>query len=277
MILNLDDAALAAADAFVRTHGAPPTMGVVLGSGLGAFAERLQGAVTIPYGDIPHAPVSKVQGHAGALVIGELGGVRMAVLSGRVHAYEGHSWERVTFLVRMLARWGVKGAVLTNAAGGVNLGFTPGDLMLITDHLNMLGGSPLVGDNEERFGPRFVDMTHAYDKAYQAHFVAAAAEQKVKLQRGVYAAMLGPTYETPAEIRMLRTMGADAVGMSTVPETIALRHLGVRVAALSCITNAAAGISGDTLSHAEVKEVADRSADAFIRLLAAALPRLATA
>ena len=278
MTLNLDDAALSAADAFVRRHGAPPTLGVVLGSGLGAFADKLTNAVKIPYGDIPHAPLSKVPGHAGALVIGELagvaGGLRIAVLSGRVHAYEGHSWERVTFLVRLLARLGVKGAVLTNAAGGVNLSFTPGDLMLITDHLNMLGGSPLVGENEERFGPRFVDMTHAYDKAFQAQFIAAAEAQGVKLQRGVYAAMLGPTYETPAEIRMLRTMGADAVGMSTVPETIALRHLGVRVAALSCITNAAAGISGETLSHAEVKEVADRSADAFIRLLAAALPRL---
>ena len=277
MTLNLDDAALSAADVFVRRHGAPPTLGVVLGSGLGAFADKLTNATKIPYSEIPHAPLSKVPGHAGALVIGELAGVRIAVLSGRVHSYEGHSWERVTFMVRMLARWGAKGAVLTNAAGGVNLGFTPGDLMLLADHLNMLGGSPLVGENEERFGPRFVDMTHAYDKAYQAQFIAAAEAEKIKLQRGVYAAMLGPTYETPAEIRMLRTMGADAVGMSTVPETIALRHLGVRVAALSCITNAAAGISGEVLSHAEVKEVADRSADAFIRLLANALPRLVAA
>jgi purine-nucleoside phosphorylase len=275
--LNLDDAALAAAATLLRRHGAPPALGVVLGSGLGAFADRLENAIAIPYAEIPHAPLSRVIGHAGSLVIGELGGVRMAVLSGRVHAYEGHSWERVTFLVRLLARWGIKGAVLTNAAGGINLSFTPGDLMLLTDHINLLGGSPLVGDNDERFGPRFLDMTHAYDPAYAAQFAVAAAQEKLTLQHGVYAAMLGPAYETPAEIRMLRALGADAVGMSTVPETLALRHLGVRVAALSCITNAAAGISGEALSHAEVKAVADRVADRFVRLLAATLPRLAAA
>ncbi len=274
---NIDLEALSAATESLKKHGPAPALAVVLGSGLGAFAEQLNNPTRISYVDIPRAPSTHVQGHAGVLVLGEIAGLRVAVLSGRVHAYEGHGWERATFLVRALARWGSKSFLLTNAAGGVNESFQPGDLMLLKDHLNLTGGSPLLGENDDSVGPRFLDLTEAYDRKYQDVIRAAAKESNVPLREGVYAGLLGPSYETPAEIRMLRTLGADAVGMSTVAETIALRHLGVRVAAISCITNAGAGISGVALSHAEVKEVADKSAGRFIALLTASLKGIASA
>lgn len=272
---NADLLKLEQTAAWLRALGTAPPIGVILGSGLGAFGERLRDARVFPYQDIPHAPVSQIIGHAGKLIVGELDGTRVAVLSGRVHGYEGHALERVVFLARALGLWGVGRMVVTNAAGAVNTGFHPGDLMLIADHLNLMGRNPLEGHNEDALGPRFLDLTRAYDPLFADTLRATATDAKVTLREGVYAALSGPNYETPAEIRMLRTLGADAVGMSTVPEVIALRHLGVRVAALSCITNYGAGITGQTLSHAEVKETADRVAGVFGRLLQDALPRLA--
>ncbi len=208
-----------------------PVVGVVLGSGLGAWADGLSGVAKIPYADVPHMARSSVAGHAGNLCVGRSAGVPVACLQGRVHMYEGHEPERVVFGVRLLARLGCRAVVLTNAAGGLEASFSPGDLMLIVDHLNLMFKNPLTGHNEAGLGPRFPDMTEAYDRELNQLAREAAREAGVTLREGVYAGLLGPTYETPAEIRMLRTLGADAVGMSTVPETIALRHLGARVVA----------------------------------------------
>jgi purine-nucleoside phosphorylase len=245
-----------------------PAVGLVLGSGLGGLAETLTEAERVPYAEIPGMPVSAVAGHAGNLWFGTLAGVSVACLQGRVHAYEGHDLPEVCFGVRLLAALGCRTVLLSNAAGGIAPGLAAGDLMLITDHLNLTGKNPLVGPNDGR-GPRFLDMTQAYDLEVQAAARRAAERVGVELREGVYAGLLGPTYETPAEVRMLATLGASAVGMSTVFETIALRHRGIRVGAISCITNLAAGISKSLLSHAEVQETADRVQRRFIELVGA--------
>lgn len=252
-----------------------PVVGVVLGSGLGAWADGLHPQDRFPYGEIPHMPHSTVVGHAGNLCLGRTYDVPVACLQGRVHLYEGHVPDRVVFGVRLLARLGCSVVLLTNAAGGIDPAFTPGDLMLVTDHINLMGKNPLIGANESSLGPRFPDMTEAYDPALRGAAIEAAQEAEVTLQTGVYAGLLGPTYETPAEIRMLRTLGVSAVGMSTVPEVIALRHLDVRVAAISCITNLAAGLSPNKLDHSEVEATANRTRDRFARLLSAWVRRAA--
>lgn len=244
--------------------GEAPRVGLVLGSGLGALADELEGAQRLAYADIPHLPTSSVAGHAGKLCVGQLEGVAVACLQGRVHAYEGHPLSRVVFGVRLLAELGCSVVLLSNAAGGIADRLQPGSLMRIEDHLNLLGDSPLRGACAR--GPRFPDLTQAYDAELGRLCQRAAGEARVQLDVGVYAALLGPSYETPAEIRMLRALGADAVGMSTVPEVIALRQMGVRVGAVSCITNLAAGRSSRPLSHAEVEATAARVRAEFSRL-----------
>lgn len=267
----------AAANAVASKVPMAPVLGVVLGSGLGSFADSLHGKVVIPYRDIPFMPVSTVVGHAGNLCFGTIAGTPIACLQGRVHLYEGHSPDRVVFGVRLLAQLGCQAVLLTNAAGGIKAGFQAGDLMLVTDHLNLMGKNPLAGPNDERFGPRFPDLTRAYDPELRHLAKEAATELRLDLREGVYAGLLGPSYETPAEISMMRILGADAVGMSTVPEVIALRHRGVRVAAISCITNLAAGISPTPLSHAEVEETARHSRDRFVSLLTAWIRKIVPA
>ncbi len=254
-----------------------PAAGVVLGSGLGDFADRLGRAVAIPYEEIPYFPVSRVPGHPGRLVVGELadpaGPVAVATMQGRVHGYEGWTPEEVAFGARVLCGLGVRALLVTNAAGGVNPSFAPGDLVRITDHLNLSGQNPLTGENDDRLGPRFPDLSDAYDPRLGAALDEAAAELGIPLRSGVYACMAGPSYETPAEVRMLRALGADLVGMSTVPEVIAARHMGVPVAGLSVVTNYAAGLSRRPLSHEEVAETAARVKDRLAPLVAAFLPR----
>jgi len=257
--------ALEAAAQFLRPRFPAPQLGLVLGSGLGHLADQIEIVARVPYGDIPLMPAPSVLGHGGELLVGRLAGTLVACLSGRVHLYEGHAPERVVFGVRLLARLGVEAVVLTNAAGGIAPQAGPGTFLVIGDHLNLTGQSPLAGPNDERLGPRFPDMTVAYDAELRELLVTLGAELGVPLQRGTYAGLLGPSYETPAEIRMLEVMGASAVGMSTVLEVVALRHMGVRVAAVSCITNWAAGKSAALLSHAEVAEVATRVKEQFGR------------
>lgn len=254
--------------------GRTPDVAIVLGSGLGDFASGLAEPTVVAYGDIPHWPASAVVGHAGTLVAGTLAGRRVAALSGRVHVYEGHAMGVVTFGIRVLGRLGVKILVLTNAAGGINLDFKPGTLMVIDDHLNLMGGNPLIGPNEERFGPRFPDMTEVYSRRLRAVADEAAAARGVAIRHGIYAALHGPSYETPAEIRFLRTIGADAVGMSTAPEAIVARHMGLEVLGLSCITNPAAGVLPQPLVHDEVMEVARRVRGEFSALLEGIVERL---
>jgi len=244
-----------------------PAIGVVLGSGLGAFADALEDAVAVPFDDIPHFPAATVVGHGGALVVGRSRGVPVAVMKGRVHFYEGYSLDQVVFPVRVLGRLGVSTVVFTNAAGAINPSFAPGDLMVIEDHLNLLG-SPLLGPNEDALGPRFPDMSEAYDRRLRAVAEAACRAASVRCHRGVYVGLTGPSYETPAEIRMFRTLGADAVGMSTVPEVIAARHMGIRVAGLSCLTNMAAGVSKAPLDHREVLETGERVKAGLLEVLA---------
>ena len=246
-----------------------PKIASVLGSGLGDFAGSLGSAVSMPYGELPHWPASRVVGHEGRLVIGTSRGKTIAALAGRCHGYEGHDLRTVTFAVRALGLLGVKTLVLTNAAGGVNTGFSQGALMVIDDHINLMGGNPLVGANDDRFGPRFPDMTEVYSARLRTIAVEAARREGVPLEQGVYIAVHGPSYETPAEIRYLRTIGADAVGMSTVPEAIAARHMGIDVLGISCITNMAAGVLPTPLVHDEVMEVARRVRSQFIALLTA--------
>jgi purine-nucleoside phosphorylase len=266
----------AAAEAIRRKAKREPRIGLVLGSGLGAFAEKLADRTAIPYARIPGFPVpSGVVGHAGEFVLGTVGDTPVAVLSGRIHYYEGRSMAEVVFPVRVLARLGVGAVVLTNAAGGVRLTFKPGDLMVLTDHINGLAANPLIGGNEEALGARFPDMSAVYDPGLRKVIQAEARRLKIPLRQGVYVGLQGPSYETPAEIRMWRKLGADAVGMSTVPEAIALRHAGVRVAGISTITNMAAGVLRQTLNHAEVMETARRVGARFVRLLQAAVPRIA--
>jgi purine-nucleoside phosphorylase len=254
--------------AILRRGVAPgPRVGVVLGSGLGAFADTLTHLVKIPYADLPHLPPSGVKGHNGHLCFGDAGGIPVVCMQGRVHFYEGHPVESVVHGVRTMARLGARRVLLTNAAGGLDPTWSPGDLMVVTDHLNLMGVSPLRGANDEALGPRFLDMTHAYDVELQEALREVATAASIPLRAGVYAAVPGPSYETPAEVRMLRALGAHAVGMSTVPEVLALRHMGVEVAALSCIANLAAGISASLLSHAEVEEVARTRQDALVSLV----------
>jgi purine-nucleoside phosphorylase len=229
--------------------GAVPDTAIVLGSGLGDFADRLAGAYVAPYGDLPNWPPSAVVGHSGRLVIGNIADRRVAALAGRAHFYEGHDLETVVFAVRVMGRLGVKQVILTNAAGGINTGFAQGALMIIDDHINLLGSNPLVGRNDERLGVRFPDMSEVYSSRMRGIADEAAAATGVPVQHGVYVATHGPSYETPAEIRFFRTIGADAVGMSTVPEAIAARHMGLEVLGISCITNMAAGVLPGPLNH----------------------------
>ena len=257
-----------------KRAGAVPGVAVVLGSGLGDFANRLADATTIPYGDLPHWPASKVIGHEGKLVIGTLGGTRVAALSGRAHFYEGHAMRTVTFATRVIGRLGVKTLILTNAAGGVNVNLTPGTLMVMDDHINLMGTNPLVGPNEEAFGARFPDMSEVYSTRLRGVADEVARQQGLPIGHGVYAALHGPSYETPAEIRFLRAIGADAVGMSTAPEAIVARHMGVEVLGISCITNAAAGVLPEPLNHDEVMEVARRVRGAFASLLEGIIARV---
>src|SRR5437762_994572 len=252
-----------------------PEIAIVLGSGLGDFADTLEDAVSMPYGDLPHWPASRVIGHEGRLVVGTTRGRTIAALAGRCHGYEGHDLRTVTFAVRALGLLGVKTLLLTNAAGGVNTGFSQGALMVIDDHINLMGANPLVGVNDDRFGPRFPDMSEVYSSQLRRIADETARAMGQTLPHGVYVALLGPSYETPAEIRYLRVIGADAVGMSTVPEAIAARHMGMDVLGISCITNMAAGVLPKPLDHSEVMETARRIRGQFIALLEAIIDRLA--
>jgi purine-nucleoside phosphorylase len=251
-----------------------PRIAIVLGSGLGDFANGVGDAVSMPYGDLPHWPTSNVIGHAGTLVVGTVKGRKVAALSGRCHAYEGHDLRTVTFAVRVLGLLGVKTLILTNAAGGVNTGFAAGALMVIDDHINLTGDNPLVGANDDRFGARFPDMSEVYSIRLRTMADQAGKALGVPPPHGVYAALLGPSYETPAEIRYLRVIGADAVGMSTVPEAIVARHMGLEVLGISCITNMAAGVLPQPLDHREVMETARRVRGQFIALLEGIIGRL---
>jgi purine-nucleoside phosphorylase len=252
-----------------------PEVGVVLGSGLGALAEQATDVVTIPYTDIPYFHGTSIEGHSGQMILGRLAGVPVAILQGRFHRYEGYPMEDVVFPTRVISALGIHTLLLTNSAGGVNTRFRPGDLMLIEDHLNLMGDNPLMGPNIAELGPRFPDMTETYSGYCLELLEATAKELQITTSRGVYAGVLGPTYETPAEVRMLRAMGADAVGMSTVPEAIAAKHLGVRVAGISCIANLAAGLSGRNLTHHEVVANARLATSKLCSLVEKSLPRLA--
>jgi purine-nucleoside phosphorylase len=254
-----------------------PKIALVLGSGLGAFADEFASSVRIPYAKIPHFPRSTAIGHAGQLVFGNVEGVDVVAMQGRVHLYEGYSAKDVAFPVRVFARMGVKAVILTNAAGGIKTDFNQGRLVLISDHINLQGANPLIGSNDELFGPRFPDMSTAYDKKFRELTLAEGRMLGINLGEGVYAALAGPSYETPAEIRYLRNIGADLVGMSTVPEVIAARHSGIRVLGISCVTNAAAGVLDQPLDHKEVLETAERIKSQFIGLLRAVIPDIASA
>lgn len=257
----------AAADYIREQISLRPTIGLVLGSGLGDFADTLEDAVRIPYSQIPNFPVPTVPGHSGALVFGRKCGQAVVVLQGRIHYYEGLPQQEITLPIRVLAALGVKTLVLTNACGGVNLSFHPGDLMLISDHINFSGANPLIGPNLDDFGPRFPDMSDLYTASLRAAIKEKASASGMELQEGVYAMYSGPNYETPAEIRMFRILGADTVGMSTVPEALVAGQCGMQVVGVSCITNMAAGVLPQKLSHAEVMETADRVRDKFRKLI----------
>ena len=251
-----------------------PRIALVLGSGLGAFADDVQEPISIPYAEIPGFARSTVQGHAGRLVLGKIEGVPLVIMQGRFHYYEGYRFDEVIFPIRVFALMGVKALVLTNAAGGINVAFDQGALMVISDHLNLIGENPLRGANDERFGPRFPDMSEVYARDYQETAVDEAHRIGLELRRGIYAALSGPSYETPAEVRMLRTLGAYAVGMSTVPEAIIARQMGVKVLGLSCITNLAAGVHDEPINHEEVMETGARVHATFKELLRRVIPKL---
>ena len=253
-----------------------PKVAIVLGSGLGAFADTLTDAVKIPFGDIPNFPKSTAEGHAGKLVIGKVGGVPVAAMQGRVHFYEGYNMDAVIFPMRVLGRMGIKAAILTNAGGGISSKLEQGCLVVLNDHINMMGTNPLIGPNDPRYGLRFFDMTYAYDREYRQWTLAEGKRLKVNIHEGVYLAVTGPSYETPAEIRAFRTMGADVVGMSTVPEVIAARHMDIKILAISCVTNLAAGCSDAPLDHKEVLEVGERIRGQFVALLESVIPKIAT-
>jgi purine-nucleoside phosphorylase len=264
-----------AAQFVLSQTGLRPGIGLVLGSGLGAFADGLAEARRIAYAQIPAFPQSTAIGHAGQMVIGQAGAVAVAAMQGRVHLYEGYSPQEVAFPMRVFGRMGIRAVVITNAAGGINLNYQQGALVVIRDHINLQGVNPLVGANDDRFGVRFPDMTQAYWKAYGKAAQEEAARLGFALEEGIYAGLLGPSYETPAEIRYLRTIGADLVGMSTVAEVIAARHMGMKVLAISCVTNMAAGILDQVLSHQEVLETGEKVRAQFEALLRALLPRIA--
>ncbi|PLT28266.1 purine-nucleoside phosphorylase [Peribacillus deserti] len=251
-----------------------PEIGLILGSGLGVLANEIENEVKIPYEEIPNFPVSTVEGHAGQLVYGDLAGKKVIAMQGRFHFYEGYTMDQVTFPVRVMKLLGVEKIIVTNAAGGVNEGFEAGDLMIITDHINFTGTNPLIGPNDSKFGVRFPDMSEAYSKEYQ-HIAKKAAEGLgISLKEGVYMGLSGPTYETPAEVRMARILGGDAVGMSTVPEVIVARHSGIPVLGISCITNMAAGILDQPLSHDEVIETTEKVKASFLNLIKAIVKEL---
>jgi purine-nucleoside phosphorylase len=252
-----------------------PKIGLVLGSGLGAFADAMSEAVRVPYSQVPSFPQSTAIGHAGQMVIGKCGDIPVAAMQGRVHLYEGYSAEQVAFPVRVLGRMGIRALIVTNAAGGINTKYTQGALVVISDHINLQGQNPLVGGNDEHFGPRFPDMTQAYCKPYREMAMRAAQRLGKTLHEGVYAGLLGPSYETPAEIRYLRAIGADLVGMSTIAEVTAARHMGIRVLGISCVTNMAAGILNQPLNHQEVLDTAERVKGDFVALLRAVLGDMA--
>ncbi len=264
-----------AAQSLLQHTSLRPRIGLVLGSGLGGFADSLSDAARIPFHEIPAFPRSTAIGHAGRMVIGSAGTVPVAVMQGRVHLYEGYSPQHVAFPMRVFGRMGIRSVILTNAAGGINLNYQQGALVLIRDHINLQGTNPLVGPNNDRFGVRFPDMTHTYAKDFRAVAKEEAAKLGMNLHEGIYAALLGPSYETPAEINYLRIIGADLVGMSTAFEAIAARHLGIKVLAISCVTNMAAGILDQPLSHQEVMETGERVRSSFEALLRAVLPRMA--
>ena len=278
--------AIPASDAYNTAHAAAhhvcsltplrPKVAVVLGSGLGAFADspELTDAVRIPYGEIPNFPKSTAIGHAGKLVIGKVAGVPIAAMQGRVHFYEGYPMEQVIFPIRVLWKMGVRAVILTNAGGGISSKLEQGCLVVLSDHINMLGTNPMIGPNDEQFGLRFFDMSEPYDPEYRAMALHEGKRLGINIHEGVYIAVTGPSYETPAEIRAFRTMGADVVGMSTVPETIAARHMGVKVLAISCVTNLAAGL-GAPLNHEEVLETGERVRSQFIALLTSLIPKIA--
>jgi len=264
--------AVAAARFILSKTKLRPRVGVVLGSGLGAFGDQLAEAKRIPFDKIPHFPRARAEGHAGRLVVGSLDGVPVAVMQGRVHLYEGHSPQDVIFPMRVMGSAGMGAAVLTNAAGGINPNYRQGCLVVLRDHINLQGINPLTGPNDHRFGPRFFDMSEAYSAALRDAALREGRRLGLPVFEGVYAAVSGPSYETPAEIRFLRAIGADLVGMSTVPEVIAARHLGMEILGISCVTNLAAGLSEGPLSHAEVLETGKRVAGQFVALLRAVIP-----
>ena len=251
-----------------------PRVALVLGSGLGAFADDIEDAVSIPYEEIQGFARPTVEGHAGRLVLGKIEGVMVAAMQGRFHYYEGYAFEDVVFPIRTLALLGAKSLILTNAAGGINVAFDQGALMVISDHLNLLGVNPLRGAHDKRFGARFPDMSEVYSRDYQEIAVEEARAMGLELRRGIYAALSGPSYETPAEVRMLRILGADAVGMSTVPEAIAAQQMGVKILGISCITNMAAGVIGEPINHQEVIETGELVRETFKELLRRVIPRL---
>ncbi|MEK3881518.1 purine-nucleoside phosphorylase [Paenibacillus sp. PL2-23] len=251
-----------------------PEIGLIMGSGLGVLGDHIENAVVIDYQDIPHFPISTVEGHAGELLIGTLSGRPVLLMRGRFHMYEGYGPELTAFPVRVMKALGVKSLLVTNAAGGINLSFASGNLMLISDHLNLTGKNPLIGPNDNELGVRFPDMSEAYSKRLRAIAQEVAAQQGINVQEGVYAGLLGPSYETPAEIRMLRTLGADAVGMSTVAEVIAARHSGIEVVGISCISNMASGILDQPLSHEEVMETTERVKSQFLGLVTSLIAKM---
>ena len=264
-----------AAAQYIRSRSAlRPEVALVLGSGLGDFAENLADALRIPYADIPHFPHSTAIGHAGRLVMGRVAETPVAVMQGRVHLYEGHSIKDVAFPIRVFGRLGVRAVILTNAAGGISSDLHPGCLVLIRDHINLQGTSPLIGPNDERFGLRFFDMGNAYDRQFREIAQAEASRLGIWLGNGVYAALPGPSFETPAEIQYLKKIGVDLVGMSTVPEVIAARHMRIRVLAISCVTNLAAGLSDQPITHEEVLEIGARVQKEFVALLTAVIPSI---
>jgi purine-nucleoside phosphorylase len=263
-----------AAKSVLQRTSLRPQIGLVLGSGLGGFADSLTDATRSPYAEIPAFPRSTAIGHAGQMVIGKSGDVEVAAMQGRVHLYEGYSAQQVAFPMRVFGRMGIRAVILTNAAGGINLNYQQGALVLIRDQINLQGANPLAGPNDDRFGARFPDMTHAYERSYRELAREEAGKLGMTLHEGVYAALLGPSYETPAEIKYLRTIGADLVGMSTAFEVIVARHMGIKVLAISCVTNMAAGIVDQPLSHQEVIETGERVKTSFEALLRAVLPRI---
>lgn len=262
---------------FIKTKTTSlPEIAIVLGSGLGPLAGLIEKPVVIPYEEIPNFATSTVFGHAGELVIGSLNGKQVVCMNGRFHYYEGYSFETIVFPLRSFKTLGVNQLILTNAVGGINLSFKAGDLMIIEDHINLMGSNPLIGPNLEELGPRFPDMTDIYSKSLRTLAKTTGESLGIELKEGVYAALTGPSYETPAEIKMLRSLGVDSVGMSTVPEAIVARHMGMEILAISCVTNAAAGISDQPLSHDEVTAVADKVKNDFIRLLSNLIGKIET-